>query len=280
MPETTNASVFNYGQPLMPNTKFYMWVFPVVEGLDLADYTYEENLKPYIYEFTTGDLTAGGSVAAVFGEADITFSSMNVELSTDGAASMIYYNFFDLDTFNAFETDDDIAAALRAEGYVIAGDMGTAVNQAAITPGSEFMLATLAVDTEGKYGDVKSKGFAAPTLEFSETFTASFGESKSSVYYSGYRYDFPINVVGGEAAKYYYVWSNTEYTDEQLANLPLSYEYDYNFRSTTNVAAGQLAGQYANASSTYYLAVVVESTTGELSAPIKMTVEVPAVPAE
>jgi hypothetical protein len=280
MPETTNASVFNYGQPLMPNTKFYMWVFPVVEGLDLADYTYEENLKPYIYEFTTGDLTAGGSVAAVFGEADITFSSMNVELSADGAASMIYYNFFDLDTFNAFETDDDIAAALRAEGYVIAGDMGTAVNQAAITPGSEFMLATLAVDTEGKYGDVKSKYFAAPSIEFSETFTASFGESKSSVYYSGYRYDFPINVVGGEAAKYYYVWSNTEYTDEQLANLPLSYEYDYNFRSTTNVAAGQLAGQYANASSTYYLAVVVESTTGELSAPIKMTVEVPAVPAE
>ena len=47
---------------------------------------------------------------------------------------------------------------------------------------------------------------------------------------------------------------------------------------TTLTSAGQLAGQYANASSTYYLAVVVESTTGELSPVIKMTVEVPAVP--
>ena len=41
-------------------------------------------------------------------------------------------------------------------------------------------------------------------------------------------------------------------------------------------SAGQLAGQYANASSTYYLAVVVESATGELSPVVKMTVEVPA----
>ena len=115
-------------------------------------------------------------------------------------------------------------------------------------------------------------------ISFSETFKASFGEYESSVYYSGYRYNFPITVEGGEAAKYYYVWSTEEYSDEDLANLPLSYAYDYNFRSTTNVSAGQLAGQYANASSTYYLAVVVESTTGELSPVIKMTVEVPAVP--
>lgn len=280
MPETVAASMFNYGEPLMPNTHFYMWVFPIVEGVDLADYTYEKNLKPYIYEFTTSSLSAGGSVTAVFGEEDITFSTMNVDLSADGAATMIYYNYFDLDTFNAFANDDAIAAALLADGYVIKGDMGTAVNQNDIAPGSEFMLATLAVDAEGKYGDVKSKFFAAPTIEFSDTFTASFGESASSVYYSGYKYDFPISVAGGEAAKYYYVWSTTEYTDDQLKNLPLTYAYDYNFRSTTNVAAGQLAGQYANASSTYYLAVVVESTTGELSSPIKMTVEVPAVPAE
>ena len=155
-----------------------------------------------------------------------------------------------------------------------------AVNDGQITPGAEFYLVSLAVDAEGKYGELTTKLYAAPEITFSETFKATFGESTSSVWYSGYKYNFPITVEGGEAAEYYYVWSTTEYTDEQLANLPLVYEYDYNFRSTTNVAAGQLAGQYANASSTYYLAVVVKSTTGALSKPIKMTVEVPAVPAE
>ena len=279
MPETITASMLHYGQPLMPNTKFYMWVFPVVDGLELTDYTYEKNLKPYIYEFTTAGLTAGGSATVEFGEAALSFTNMNVVLASEGA-TMIYYNWFDTDTYNAFTDDAAITEALLNEGYVIGGDMGEAVNQNDITPGAEFFLVALAVDAEGKYGEVDSKLYTAPELAFSETFKASFGEYESSVYYSGYRYNFPISVEGGEAAKYYYVWSTTEYTDEQLANLPLSYAYDYNFRSTTNVAAGQLAGQYANASSTYYLAVVVESTTGELSPVIKMTVEVPAVEAE
>lgn len=277
MPETIAASMLNYGQPLMPNTKFYMWVFPVIDGVELADYTYEKNLKPYIYEFTTEGLSAGGSATVEFGEESLSFSAMSVEVASEGA-TMIYYNWFDADTYNAFTDDAAITEALLAEGYVIGEEMGTAVNQNKVTPGAEFFLVALAVDAEGKYGEINSKLYAAPELAFSDTFKASFGEVESSVYYSGYRYNFPINVEGGEAAKYYYVFSTTEYTDEQLANLPLVYEYDYNFRSTTNVAAGQLAGQYANASSTYYLAVVVESTTGELSPVIKMTVEVPAVP--
>ena len=276
MPETITASLCNYGQPLMPNTKFYMWVFPIVDGLELADYTYEENLKPYIYEFTTDGLSAGGSATVEFGEASLSFSAMSVELASEGA-TMIYYNWFDTDTYNAFANDAAITEALLSEGYVIGGDMGIAVNQGQVAPGAEFFLVALAVDAEGKYGDFVDQLYSAPTLTFSETFKASFGQPESSVYYSGYRYNFPIAVEGGEAAKYYYVWSTTQYTDDQLANLPLTYEYDYNFRSTTNVAAGQLAGQYANASSTYYLAVVVESTTGELSSPIKLTVEVPAV---
>ena len=277
MPETITASMLNYGQPLMPNTKFYMWVFPVIDGVELADYTYEKNMKPYIYEFTTEGLSAGGSATVEFGEESLSFSAMSVEVASEGA-TMIYYNWFDTDTYNAFADDAAITEALLNEGYVIGEEMGTAVNQNDVTPGAEFFLVALAVDAEGKYGEVNSKRYAAPELTFSETFKASFGEYESSVYYSGYRYNFPITVEGGEAAKYYYAWSTTEYTDEQLANLPLSYEYDYNFKNTTNVAAGQLAGMYAKASSTYYLAVVVESTTGELSPVIKMTVEVPAVP--
>ena len=277
MPETITASMIHYGQPLMPNTHFYMWVFPVVDGLELTDYTYEKNLKPYIYEFTTAGLSAGGSATVEFGEAELSFTNMNVVLASEGA-TMIYYNWFDTDTYNAFADDAAITEDLLNKGYVIGGEMGSAVNQNKIAPGAEFYLVALAVDAEGKYGEVDSKLYAAPELAFSETFKASFGEPAPSVFYSGYKYDFPITVEGGEAAKYHYVWSTTEYTDEQLKNLPWAYEYDYNFKSSTNVSAGQLAGQYGEASSTYYLAVVVESKTGEFSPVIKMTIEVPAVP--
>lgn len=278
MPETIAASMFNYGQPLMPNTKFYMWVFPVVEGLDLADYTYEKNLKPYIYEFETEGLAAGGSATVEFGESDLSFTSMAVEVNATEGATMIYYNWYDEEEYNSFD-EDALAEELLENGFVIAGASGVARNsEKNVAPGSEYFLVALAVDAEGKYGEVEAELFAAPKIVFSETFKATFGEATSSVFSTGYRYDFPINVEGGTAAKYYYTFGTKEFTDEELANLPLSYEYSSSFRSTTSVSEGKLAGQFAYASSTYYLAVVVESTTGELSPVIKMTVEVPAVP--
>ena len=279
MPATIKASQLFEGA-LSPEMKVYMWVLPIIDGLELASYNYEENLKPYIYEFTTNGLQPGGSAAVVFGDANLSFASMIVDVAAEGA-SMIYYNYFTPDQYNAFEDDASMSAALLEEGYVLGADEGVAVNRLKVSPGAEFYLVALAVDAEGKYGEITSQAYKAPSITFSETFKATFGETKSAVYYSGYKYDFPIIVEGGSAAKYYYVWSTAEFSDELLAKLPLgsSAENDYSFKNSTNVAAGQLAGQYANASSTYYLAVVVESTTGELSPVVKMTVEVPAVPA-
>lgn len=274
MPETLKASDL-MGGSLMPEMKVYMWVFPVVEGLELADYTYEKHMKPYIYDFTTNTLSAGGSATVEFANAELKFTSMSVDMTATEGSSMIYYNWYDVDTYNE-ATEESLTEELLAEGYVIGGEEGTAVNNGNVAPGSEFYLVALAVDAEGKYGEVVAQKFTAPLITYSTTFTATLGEPTSEVYYSGYKYDFPINVTGGDAAKYYYVLSTTEFTDEQLANLPLTYDYNYNFKSNTNVSAGKLAGQYLNASSTYYLAVVVESTTGELSPVVKMTVEVPA----
>ena len=86
---------------------------------------------------------------------------MSVEVASEGA-TMIYYNWFDTDTYNAFTDDAAITEALLNEGYVIGGDMGEAVNRNDITPGAEFFLVALAVDAEGKYGEVDSKPYAAP----------------------------------------------------------------------------------------------------------------------
>lgn len=271
MPATIKASEIN-GGALMPDMKVYMWVFPVVEGLDLADYTYEKNLKPYIYEFTTAGLSAGGSAVVEFSNASLGYTSMSVDLTATAGSTMIYYKWYEADAYNDI---DDVTADLLENGYVLSGESGTARNDNNILPGSSFVLASLAIDADGKYGEVNEATYVAPEIVYSTTFSATFGEETSSVYYSGYKYDFSVDVTGGTAAKYYYVFSTTEYTAEQLANLPLTYDYNYNFRSATS-----LKGLYANANTTYYLAVVVESADGELSPVITKTVNVPAVPAE
>ena len=271
MPATIKASEIN-GGALMPDMKVYMWVFPVVDGLDLADYTYEKNLKPYIYEFTTAGLSAGGSAEVEFSNASLGYTSMSVDLTATAGSTMIYYKWYEADAYNDI---DDVTADLLENGYVLSGESGTARNDNNILPGSSFVLASLAIDADGKYGEVNEATYVAPEIVYSTTFSATFGEETSSVYYSGYKYDFSVDVTGGTAAKYYYVFSTTEYTAEQLANLPLTYDYNYNFRSATS-----LKGLYANANTTYYLAVVVESADGELSPVITKTVNVPAVPAE
>lgn len=271
MPATIKASEIN-GGALMPDMKVYMWVFPVVDGLDLADYTYEKNLKPYIYEFTTAGLSAGGSAEVEFSNASLGYTSMSVDLTATAGSTMIYYKWYEADAYNDI---DDVTADLLENGYVLSGESGTARNDNNVLPGSSFVLASLAIDADGKYGEVNEATYVAPEIVYSTTFSATFGEETSSVYYSGYKYDFSVDVTGGTAAKYYYVFSTTEYTAEQLANLPLTYDYNYNFRSATS-----LKGLYANANTTYYLAVVVESADGELSPVITKTVNVPAVPAE
>ncbi len=271
MPATIKASEIN-GGALMPDMKVYMWVFPVVDGLDLADYTYEKNLKPYIYEFTTAGLSAGGSAEVEFSNASLGYTSMSVDLTATAGSTMIYYKWYEADAYNDI---DDVTADLLENGYVLSGESGTARNDNNVLPGSSFVLASLAIDADGKYGEVNEATYVAPEIVYSTTFSATFGEETSSVYYSGYKYDFSVDVTGGTAAKYYYVFSTTEYTAEQLANLPLTYDYNYNFRSATS-----LKGLYAAANTTYYLAVVVESADGELSPVITKTVNVPAVPAE
>lgn len=279
MPATIKASDLNYGMPLMPNSKVYMWVFPVVDGLALTDYTYEKNLQPYIYEFATEGLSAGGSATVTFSNPAPEFTQLSVDIKATAGATMIYYNWYTSDAYNAMD-EAALAADLLASGYASSGDFVNARTNSYdqnVSAGSEYFLASLAVDAEGKYGEVNAELFKARELVYSNTFTATFGETVTAPYSTGFKCDFPITVQGGTAAEYYYVFGTTQFTDEQLANLPLTYNYHSSFRSTTSgVAENMLKGQFAYAGETYYVAVVVESTTGEFSPVIKTTLTIPA----
>lgn len=267
MPETINASTFNYGSPFLPNTKFYMWVFPVVEGLELTDYNYEENLKPYIYEFTTAGIQPGGSLNATFGDAELSYTSITVPVSAEGAM-LVYYNFYDVETYNEMSSAD-VLADLLSNGYVKSESKFEAVNNN-LSEGTSRYLAAVVVDENGMYGDVVEGSYTTPTLEYSETFVATLGEPVFTANGKNWDVSVPVTVEGGTAAKYYYYWGNAARTEEQLATLPLKDFYSY--YEKTEIPA-LLFNQYYTS---YQFAVVVESTTGELSKPVFVTVNKPS----
>lgn len=262
-PLVVTASDLYYGM-LLPNTKFYVWVFPVVEGLDLADYTYEDNLKPYIYTFTTSDIAAGGTATATFTDAELTYTNINVTVSAEDAV-LTYYNFYEVDAYNEL---DDVAADLLENGYVSGEPEFLAVANS-LKQGSSRVLAAVVVDENGLYGEVVEETYTTPTLVYSETFKATVGEATFEPSGTNFYVTVPVTVEGGEVAKYYYYWNATARTEEQLNNLPLQ-DYYYYYSNATIPAL-----YFSNYYEKYQFAVVVESTTGELSKPVIVNVNKP-----
>jgi hypothetical protein len=271
MPETIMASKF-MGGTFVPNQKFYLVVVPILEGVDVIDYTYEKNVAPYVYEFVTASLQEGGEATVTFDEGQSSFYQIVVNIEPSADAAMVFYKFYDSDSIATMTVEDVLSTGIPSdvtEGPVVArGDVNA--------PGTERILVAVAVDADSKYGEVVSGTFASKSLEYSQTFVATFGQEtyKQHATANGYVYDFALNTTGGTANKYYRVYSTTEYSDEKIDKLPLGSNAGFyeNFGETLN-------GIYLNAGQTYYLYVVAESITGELSAPIKKTIVVPALPA-
>lgn len=248
---------------LMPGHTYFFYIIPVIDGKDWSEYTPADAIS---YEFTTTALAAGGSVSVEFVETeDTSYTALVIDIEGTDGTSMIYYNFFDGD--DTYTVED-----LIAEGFVANDSFATARDQY-LEPGMTRILAAVAVDAEGKYGELVEQEFTTPEIVYSETFTATIGtptftatEKYGSTYYSA---SIPVTVEGGTAAKYYYYFNTTVRDEEYLKNLPLG---SYPFMTATKLGEMNCSTFYAP----YQFAVVVESTEGELSAPVWITLEKPA----
>lgn len=251
--------------PLTPDTEYFGFVLPIINGKAAADYSFDD---VFAFDFKTAPLTAGGAVVATFENETTSYTQLSAEIVADGAA-MGYYKWYTTDEYN--EIEDVATDLLTGESYMFAGDYALA-NQTA-NPGDAYVLAVLAVDEAGQYGEVTYTTLTAPTLTYSDTFVATAGEPVFTENGSNWKVTVPVTVEGGEAANYYYYWNTSARTEEQLAKLPLgSKAYYYYFSSTT--APKDLV--YYNYYASYQYAVVVESTTGELSKPVIITVNKPS----
>lgn len=254
---------------LSPNREYWFYVIPVIDGKEWSEYTFDD---VFAYEYKTAALVAGGAGTVEFTNEEISYTSFVVDLAASEGTSTIYYNFFDPSMYDELE---NVAETLIAEGYVANGTTATARENNGIKPGDSRVLAAIAVDETGKYGEVAYEVYTAPELVYSETFKASVNVDaityEAVPYYgtTNYSMTIPVTVEGGTAAKYYYYWNSSARTEEQLMNLPLGNYYAY--ISVDEIPALTFSGY----STSYQFAVVVESTEGELSKPVIVTVNKP-----
>ena len=249
--------------PLAPGHTYFFYILPVIDGKEWADYTAADFVT---YEFKTKALTAGGTAKVSFANEVLTYTEIAVDLTGSEGTTMIYYNFFDAEA-------EYTAADLITEGY-ITNAMSTTARDINLTPNTSRILAAVAVDAEGKYGELVEEEYTTPEIAYSTTFKATIGtpevtsfEKYGSTYYEA---AIPVTVEGGTAAKYYYYWNTTVKTiDELKSKLPLG---------VYPCTAAEILPEKFNCSTFYapfQLVVVVESTEGELSEPVEIMVNKP-----
>jgi len=251
---------------LSPATEYYFYIIPVIDGKEWSEYTPAD---AFVYEFKTAPLAEGGSATVEFSNEVLGYTDIAVDITGSEGTSMIYYNFYDQDVINDFSEEDLLADLMGQESFVTGGDFVTARDND-LEQGQSRVLAAIAVNSLGQYGDVVKKVFTTSVLTYSETFKATVGEPVLEANGSNWSVTIPVTVEGGTAAKYYYYWNSTVRTEEQLNTLPLQ-DYYYYF-DAVQIPKLTFYSNYAS----YQFAVVVESEDGEFSAPVIVTVAKPA----
>ena len=252
---------------LLPDTEYFVFALPIISGKAASEYSFADVIYT---DCKTSALVAGGDIAVEFDEIEESYTQIAASMTATDAL-MIYYNWYTADEVNEL-TAEELAADLLANGYINASEYYHA--NKTVNPGESYVLAALAVDAEGVYGAVAQKTLTGKELVYSTTFVAAAGEPVFTANGSNWKVTVPVTVEGGEAAKYYYYWNTSVRTEEQLQKLPLGSKGYYYYFSTTTAPADLVYYNYYDA---YQYAVVVESTTGELSAPVIITVNKPVV---
>lgn len=155
-----------------PDAEYVVWLAPAVNG----DYEYTE-ADVIFREFKTTGVVAGGSLRLTADDANtiVAASSITVPVSCEGAA-MIYYNCVKVDVDNMPGPD---ATNEEKYKYAFVDNSGskserfddTDIVVKGLEPKTEYQLYAVAVDENGRYGEVYCKTFETQTLTFDTSIT-------------------------------------------------------------------------------------------------------------
>ena len=254
----------------LPATTYVTWVVPVEEEKT----TYSEN--DIIYkEFTTNSVSAGGSLKLTFGTASTDMTNINIPVSSEGA-EMIYYTYMtktDGDRISGLDNDTKADLIFQNKGCTVVKSSSITATAQKIKPNTAMWLYAVAVDSNGKYGEVNCISATTAKLEYNNlTVTAEAKEIGSA------DATFKVTVSGEGATELIYwfgkatdnFWTNSSYlgaTRQNAQQYMACYPDDENIvRSMNKYGAiaedGTLYVDGLNMNSNYVLMVLAKDANG------------------
>ena len=205
------------GEPLAFNTKYYVYVFPYMEGTAYTDF--KTQFEPYVFDVTTNDLQAGGAYKVELGEAEVGYDFISVPYTVAEGTESVYYAWYSTEDFDKFENNDAVREALFEDCIFPMTEAGV-FEESYLDAGETLYLATVAVGADGKYGEVVSEKYTTNTIPYVETVTVTL-ESLALV--DG-KYTAVLNVTG---ATKIVGWNQTAQEDEEaeLSNRAYAAKY-------------------------------------------------------
>ena len=149
-------SLVNGYYTIEPGSDYYLWLVPRIEGK--KEYTVND---VYFYEWSTNPLVSGGSLAVTAGEPTLDYKKITVPLTAEGAV-YTYYSFVDPEMVS---TIADKQEYLLTKGTMRDGGNVSALI-ANIAPAQTKTLLAMAVDKDGKYGEVFQKDYTSKEMEY------------------------------------------------------------------------------------------------------------------
>ena len=199
------------GQKLMAGENYKVWVMPLLDHLakldeansypeydyyvyDYSAFKFEEHFLPFVLDIKTNDLVAGGEYAAELKLNKNDFTSIYVDVTPSVGTESVYYYWYSEEDYNAFENDAEIMADLLANCYSPLS-AAAQVSKTYVNPAQTYILATVSIGTDGKYGEIVAKSFSTRSIPTTADITVE--KVETTVSEDGKTYTVKVKVNGG-----------------------------------------------------------------------------------
>lgn len=220
------------GEKLSFGDNYKIWVMPVYDHLAILDeansypeygwyvydysgFDYEQHFLPFVIDAKTNDIVAGGEYAATLTLNRNSYSDIYVDVELAEGTESVFYEWYTPEEYAEFESDAAVMDALFLDCYSPLTYNGQ-VSKTYVNPGKEYILATVSIGTDGKYGEIVTGNYSTLSIPYDETITV---EVESAVLdEAGKNYTVTVNVTGAAKVMGY----NITDSENNLGQFPLT----------------------------------------------------------
>ena len=271
-----------YGELLSAGENYKFWVMPLFDHLvkldeaqsypeydyyvyDYSGFDLNQHFMPFVLEATTNELQPGGDYTAALELESNSFTEIHVNVTPSEGTESVFYYWYDEDTYSDFESDEEVMADLLENcSFPLTG--ADVVDVTYKNPGQTFVLAAVAIGSDGKYGDVVTETFQTKPVPSTSDVKVELVSCELDA--EGKNYTVTVNVTGATKV----MGQNMTYSESTFTSFPVNvakYGHNSNYYGyqMAEVVDGQAVLTFSK--STYkkdYYVAALNVTDGVVSA--------------